>query len=169
MTAYINSIKGICNSEEGFPKGALGMTALAVSCHHPSVPNPVCSLQVDDLRLSRLSLHTIAVMSLLIWYRHIPLYFRPLLLSLRCRYPSHTTRHCDIPCDICEPARSLASHCPTLVGPITNRTIGPASHIECTCDLRTPPLHFPFLTGPHVVFWWYVPCFTLPIRHCDTR
>ena len=60
MTAYINSIKGTCNSEEGFPEGALGMTALAVSCHNSSVPNPVCGLQVDDLRLSGLSLHTIA-------------------------------------------------------------------------------------------------------------
>lgn len=31
MTAYINTIKGSCNIEEGFPEGALGMTALVVS------------------------------------------------------------------------------------------------------------------------------------------
>ena len=108
------------------------------------------------------------LMSLLIWYQRIPLYFRLLLLSLCCGYPSHTTHHCNILCDTCEPAQSLASHCPTLIGPITNHTISPASHIECTCDLQTLLLHFPFLMSPHIVFWWYAPCFTLPICHHDT-
>ena len=77
-------------------------------------------------------------MSLLIWCRRIPLYFHLLLLSLHCGYPSHATCHCDIPCNTCEPALSLTLHHPTLIGPITNCTIGPASCIECTCDLWTP-------------------------------
>ena len=33
MTAFLGSIKGSRNLEEGFPQGALGMTAIAVSDH----------------------------------------------------------------------------------------------------------------------------------------
>ena len=60
MTAYINSIKSSCNSEEGFPEGALGMTALAVSHHSSPRFDTVYNLSVGTLRLSALSLHTIA-------------------------------------------------------------------------------------------------------------
>ena len=60
MTAYISSIKGSCNSEEGFPEGALGLTALVVSCHNLPGSDTVYDLQVVNLRLSMLSLHTIA-------------------------------------------------------------------------------------------------------------
>ena len=60
MTAYISSIKWSCNFEEGFPEGTLGLTALAVSC--PNIPgfDTVYDLQMVNLRLSVLSLHTIA-------------------------------------------------------------------------------------------------------------
>ena len=36
-----------------------------------------------------------------------PSIFAFISLSLHCRYPSHMTHHCDIPCNTHEPARSL--------------------------------------------------------------
>ena len=111
---------------------------------------------------------TFPLMSLLIWYWCIPLYFcfyitfSPLQIPQPCNtplwHPMWHPRACVI----------AHSHCPALISPITNHTIRPASCIKCTCDLQTLLLHFPFLTGPHVVFWWYFPSFTLLICHHDT-
>ena len=107
------------------------------------------------------------VMSLLIQYWCIPLYFclyitfSPLWIPQPHNTPLwHPMQHLWA-CAIAH------SHCPALIGPITNCTIGLASCIECTCDLWTPLLHFPFLMGPRIVFWWYFPCFTLLICHHD--
>lgn len=64
MTAYVSSIKGSCNTEEGFPEGALGITALAVSRRDLPGPTLYMTHELVNLRLSVLSLHIIAATGL---------------------------------------------------------------------------------------------------------
>ena len=64
-----------------------------------------------------------------------------------------------ITCLPCLPSFALLIH----------RTIGPALRMECTGDLQTSLLHFPFRTGPHVVFLMIIFFSDLLIRHRDMR
>ena len=107
------------------------------------------------------------VMSLLIWCSHIPSHFDLSITFSSSWIHCHVTCLHNSPCNTCEPLQLLV-HNTHLVGPITNHTIRLALHMECTCDLQTLLLHFPFLIGPCIVFWWYFLCFTLPILDSDT-
>ena len=106
-------------------------------------------------------------MSLLIRYWHIPFYF--------CLYitfpPLWIPQPHDMP--VQPPMRLLQAfsithppHLPSLAL-LIYRTIGPALHMECTGDLQTSLLCFPFQTGPHIVFLMIISFSDLSIYHCD--
>ena len=46
MTTFIGSVKGSMNCEEGFPQGALGMTAIAVSVTHLKLHHSLTCSQI---------------------------------------------------------------------------------------------------------------------------
>ena len=106
-------------------------------------------------------------MSLLIWYQHISLYF---CLDITFS-PSWIPQPHDAP--VQPPVRHLwafaithSPHSPSLT-PLIHHTIGPALRMECTGDLGTSLLHFPFRTGPHIVFLMIISFSGLLIHHHD--
>ena len=87
------------------------------------------------------------MMSLLIWYWCIPFYFCPYITFPLSWIPQpHDT-----------PVQPPAFHC----------TIGLALHMECTGNLWTSLLRFPFWTSPHAVFLITIFFSNLLIHHCD--
>ena len=108
-------------------------------------------------------------MSLLIWYWHKPFYFH-----LYITFPlSWIPQPCDAP--VQPPAQlpwaftiTHLPHSPSLAL-LIHHTIRPALCMECTGDLWTSLLHFPFWTGPHAVFLMIISFSDLPIHHRDMR
>ena len=109
------------------------------------------------------------MMSLFIRYRCIPLYFRLYITFPPSRIPQPRNAPVQPPARHSRAfaiARSPRS--PSLT-PLIRRTIGPALRMGCTGDRRTSLLHFPFRTGPHVVFLMIISFSDLLIRHRDMR
>ena len=109
---------------------------------------------------------TVPLMSLLIWYQHIPFYFRLYITFPPSRIPQPHNVPVQPPV---RPPRAFAVACLPSLAPLVRRTIGPAMRMERTGDLQILLLHFPFRTGPHVVFLMIISFSNLLIRHRDMQ
>ena len=108
-------------------------------------------------------------MSLLIRYRCIPLYFRLYITFPPLRIPQPHDAPVQPPARHPRAFTITRSLCSPLLAPLVRRTIRPALRMECTGDLWTSLLHFPFRTGPHVVFLMIISFSDLLICHHDMQ
>ena len=109
------------------------------------------------------------LMSLLIWYWCIPLYFCLYITFPPSRIPQ--PRDAPVQPPVWHPPAfviTCSPRSPSLT-PLIHRIIRLALHMECTGDLGTLLLHFPFRTGPNVVFLMIISFSDLLIHHRDMR